>query len=251
VIRANYDSPESLKEAFKNQDVVISLVTGVVQNKFIDAAIAAGVQRFVPSEFGSNTTSAPTRAIVPPYEAKYGMVNYLKSKEGEISWTSFITGPFFDWCMKIGFMGFDLASKSATIYDEGTAIFSTTNVHTIGLAVVKALEQPEASKNQYVFIGGFQTSQNEILEVAEKITGEKWKVTHVATKDHIDEGNAKMQKGDYSGIYDLIRAATFEPQAQLGDLAPEGLWNEKLGLPKDDLEKAVRAAFEGKYAHEI
>jgi uncharacterized protein YbjT (DUF2867 family) len=100
VIRANYDSIDNLKEAFRGQDVVISLVAGHAlgdQNKFIDAAITAGVKRFIPSEFGSNTTDSRTRAIVPVFAAKLGTVDYLKSKEGEISWTSFITGPFFDF----------------------------------------------------------------------------------------------------------------------------------------------------------
>jgi uncharacterized protein YbjT (DUF2867 family) len=95
VIRADYDSPDDLRKAFKGQDVVISLITVTVvgdQNKFVDAAIAAGVQRFIPSEFGTNTADPRARVIVPPSEAKYATVNYLKSKEKEISWTSFVTG---------------------------------------------------------------------------------------------------------------------------------------------------------------
>jgi hypothetical protein len=254
VIHANYDSPDSLKKAFEGQDVVLSLVAGHVlgdQNKFIDAAIAAGVKRYIPSEFGSNTTDARTRAIVPVFEAKYGTVNYLKTKEKEISWTSFITGPFFDWGLKVGFLGFDLASKSANIYDNGTATFSGTNQHTIALAIIKALEKADVSKNQYVFVSGIQTSQKEILEAAEKITGQKWNVTHGSSKALIEESQAKVQKGDFSGIGGLIQGATFGTEEQLGDLSPAGLWNEKLGLPKDDLEKTIRAALEGKLAHEV
>ena len=254
VIRANYDSTDSLKDAFKGQDVVISLLASAVlgdQNKFIDAAIAAGVQRFLPSEFGSNTTDPRTRAIVPAFEAKYGTVNYLKSKEREISWTSLINGPFFDWGIKVGFLGFNPASKTATIYDNGTATFSATNLHTVGLALVKALENAEATKNQYVYVSGIQTSQNQILEAAEKITGEKWTVTNATTKEQIEIGRAKLQKGDYSGVANLILSATYGSEEELGDLKPAGLWNEKLGLSNDDLEKSLRAGFEGKCAHEV
>ena len=60
MIRANYDSAKSLKAAFQGQDAVISLVGGTAlgdQNKLIDAAIAAGVKRFLPSEYGSDTTN--------------------------------------------------------------------------------------------------------------------------------------------------------------------------------------------------
>ena len=252
VLRANYDSMDSLKTAFMGQDVVVSLVAGAVlgnQNKLIDAAIAAGVKRFLPSEFGSNTTDTRTRAIVPMYKSKVETVDYLKSKESEISWTSIVTGPFFDWGLKVGFLGFDAANKVATLYDNGTAKFSSTNLHTIGLAVVKALENAEGTKNQYVFVSGFQTSQKEILEVAEKVTGTKWIVRNASVDDAINKGNEKILRGDYSGIEDLILGATFGPK-QLGDLSLAGLWNEKLDLVETDIETSVSAAFAGRLVYE-
>ena len=252
VLRANYDSMDSLKTAFMGQDVVVSLVAGAVlgnQNKLIDAAIAAGVKRFLPSEFGSNTTDARTRAIVPMYKSKVETVDYLKSKESEISWTSIVTGQFFDWGLKVGFLGFDAVNKVATLYGDGTAKFSSTNLHTIGLAVVKALENTEGTKNQYVFVSGFQTSQKEILEVAEKVTGSKWIVRNASVDDAIKKGNEKILRGDYSGIEDLILGATFGPK-QLGDLSLAGLWNEKLDLVETDIETSVSAAFAGRLVYE-
>jgi hypothetical protein len=252
VIRANYDSPGALKDAFTGQDVVVSLVGGSVlgdQDKYIDAAIAAGVKRFVPSEFGSDTTDVRNRELVPISDAKFATVNYLKAKENELTWNGIITGPFFDWCMKVGFNGFNLADKTVTIFDQGNTKFSTTNLHTIGVALIKALENPEESKNQYVYLSGFDTTQNEILGLAEKITGAKWTVKHVSTKEHLVQGRERVQKGDYMGILDLLQVATFGEE-QIGLFDPAKLWNEKLGLPKDDLEKSIRAAFEGKLAHE-
>lgn len=252
VLRADYNSMDSLKTAFMGQDVVVSLVAGAVlgnQNNLIDAAIAAGVKRFLPSEFGSNTTDARTRAIVPMYKSKVETVDYLKSKESEISWTSIVTGQFFDWGLKVGFLGFDAAHKVATLYEDGTAKFSSTNLHTIGLAVVKALENAEGTKNQYVFVSGFQTSQKEILEVAEKVTGSKWIVRNASVDDAIKKGNEKILRGDYSGIEDLILGATFGPK-QLGDLSLAGLWNEKLDLVETDIETSVSAAFAGRLVYE-
>jgi hypothetical protein len=243
VIRADYDSLDSLTSAFKSQDAVLSIVGGSAlgdQNKLIDAAIAAGVKRFLPSEYGSNTIDERARKIVPVFEAKFGTVNYLKTKEKEISWTSIVTGPFFDWGLKVGFLGFDKASKTATLFDGGDATISTTNLHQIGVAAVKALEKADLTKNQYVHISGFQTSQKEILAAAEKVTGVKWTVKEVSTKDLIEAGQAKIKKGDYSGINQLILGATFAKE-QIGDFSSEGLWNDKLGLPKESLEETVKA----------
>lgn len=253
VLRANYDSFNSLKQAFQGQDAVISLVGGSAlgdQNKLIDAAIAAGVKRFIPSEFGSNTPNPKTRAIVPIFNAKTETVDYLRSKEDSISWTSVITGPFFDWGLKVGFLGFNAQDKTATIVDSGSATFSTTNLGLVGEAVVKALENPGATKNQYVYISGFQISQNEILATAEKITGEKWTVSKISAKDRIAKGNELLQKGDFSGLGPLIQAITFGDE-QLGDLKPSGLWNEKLGLEQESLEDSIKAGFSGKLLHEV
>lgn len=252
VIHVNYDSPDALKDAFTGQDIVISLVGGAVlgdQDRYINAAIAAGVKRFVPSEFGSDTTDARNRELVPISDAKFATVNYLKTKENEISWTGLITGPFFDWCLKVGFSGFNLADKTVTIFDKGDTVFSATNLHTIAVALIKALEKSEESKNQYVYLSGFNTTQNEILGLAEKITSAKWTVNHVSSKDHLASGRAKVQTGDYSGILALLQVATFG-EDQIGRFDSAKLWNEKLGLPKDDLEKTIRAVFEGKLAHE-
>ncbi|KAL1599986.1 hypothetical protein SLS59_006059 [Nothophoma quercina] len=253
VLRANYESADSLKQAFQGQDAVISLVGGGAlgdQNKLIDAAIAAGVKRFIPSEFGSDTPNPKTRAIVPIFNAKTGTVDYLKSKESAISWTSVITGPFFDWGLKVGFLGFNAQNKTATIVDSGNATFSTTNLGLIGEAVIKALENAEATKNQYVYVSGFQTNQNEILAAAEKITGEKWAVNKTTSKDLITKGNELLQKGDFSGLGPLIQAVTFSDE-QLGDLKPSGIWNEKLSLRQESLEDSIKAGFSGKLLHEV
>jgi len=246
VVRADYDSQDSLKEAFKGQDAVVSLVGGVAlgdQNKLIDAAIAAGVKRFIPSEYGNDTTDKRIREIVPLFEAKLGAVNYLKSKEKEISWTAIVTGPFLDWGLKVGFLGFDASSKTATLYDNGEATFVSTTLHQIGVTTVKVLEHADLTKNQYVYVRGVQTTQKEILGTIEKVTGAKWTVKNVSTKETIEQGREKLQKGDFSGIVNLILGATFGKDEQLGDYSSKGLWNEKLGVPKEGLEETVKTVF--------
>ena len=48
-IKVDYSSQDSLTEVFKSQDAVVSLLPDHgTQNGLIDAAIAAGVKRFIP-----------------------------------------------------------------------------------------------------------------------------------------------------------------------------------------------------------
>ncbi|KAF2689416.1 isoflavone reductase family protein [Lentithecium fluviatile CBS 122367] len=248
VVHADYSSVDSLTSAFKGQDAVLSLVGTLgfaEQVKLIDAAIAAGVKRFLPSEYGSNTQDQRVQDQVPIFAPKVNTVKYLRSKEDQISWSSIITGPFFDWCLKVGFLGFDASSKTATLIDDGKATISSTNLQQVGRAAVKVLERADLTKNQYIFVSSFETTQREILEVAEKITGEKWTINNVSSKDLLEGGGAKIQKGDFSGAFDLIKGSCFSKEG-LGNLKPVGLWNEKLGLPKEDFEESIKAGLTGK-----
>ena len=97
-MRANFDSFDSLKSAFQGQDAIVSTVASHAlgaQIKLIDAAIAVGVKRYIPSEFGSNTADPRVLEAVPPFKGKVDIHDYLKSKQNEISWTTLVTGPFF------------------------------------------------------------------------------------------------------------------------------------------------------------
>ena len=90
-----------LVEVFKGQDAVISSIARASmerQKAIIDAAVKAGVKRFVPSDFGSDLHNEKAAALLPQYFAeKLGTGKYLKEKEKDgLTWTSFATGPFFE-----------------------------------------------------------------------------------------------------------------------------------------------------------
>ncbi len=104
VRHVDYASFESIKEALQGQDAVVSVVgTGAiaVQRLFVDAAVAAGVRRFVPSEFGVNTRKVRGTPIGGVLKGKIAVVDYLEEVvakgESELTWTGVATGLFFDW----------------------------------------------------------------------------------------------------------------------------------------------------------
>ena len=100
--RVSDDYPESeLVSAFKGQDAIVVMVASASAHKqkdFIDAAVKAGVKRFVPSEFGGDTENEKALAILPQlYGGKKEVVDYLKGKENDgLTWSAFVTGPFFE-----------------------------------------------------------------------------------------------------------------------------------------------------------
>lgn len=242
IIRADYNDPASLESAMKDQDVVISMIGGELsgdQNRFIDAAVAAGVKRFLPSEFGPNTQDPRVVKFIPILPSKVGTVNYLRSKESTMDWSSLVTGLWLDWALKGGHLGFDLVTRTATIVDEGKTEFTTSTLDSVGKAIVEILQHANETRNNYVYTSSFHLCQNDLLAVLQKIDGNEWIIKHEASKDIIEEGRSKLAKGDYYGVALLVRALALGP-VNLGDSRPAGLWNEKLNLERLDLEQVVR-----------
>lgn len=94
-------SKASLEAAFQGQDAVISVVGATAfdeQKALVDAAIRAGVQRFIPSEFSASSQNGAVLQLLPLFEQKNNLIKYLKSKEASgLTWTGIATSGLFDW----------------------------------------------------------------------------------------------------------------------------------------------------------
>ncbi|KAI9843129.1 MAG: hypothetical protein M1837_006582 [Sclerophora amabilis] len=251
VIKSDY-SEASLVEAFTGQDAVISTLTTTAvdaQTAIVNAAATAGVKRFIPSEFGNNTLNKEAVDLVPILREKQNIQEIVKAKVTEnpgFSYTNISTGAFFDWGLKTGFLGFDLQSKKATIWDDGERLFSANTLSSIARAVVSVLLHPTETKNQHIFISSFELNQNQLLKAVEAATGEKWTVERVATDAKIQEGNDLLKQGNYLGNFTLVLAATYDKRPFGSNFAKEEtLSNELLGLPRLDLDQTVKAIVNG------
>ncbi|KZL72821.1 isoflavone reductase family protein [Colletotrichum tofieldiae] len=246
VVKSDY-SPESLARVLEGQDAVVSMLPIMAleeQKKIAEAAIKAGVKRFIPSEYGSDSSSDDVVAAVPFFQPKKAHLDWLATKEDQISWTAIITGPFFDWGVKLGMTGFDLANKAVTLIDGGKTPFTASNVAQIGRAIVSVLQHPAETKNQLVFIESFTTTQTEILAVLEKLTGQEWKVNKVSSQDVRQDGFAKLGKGEFVEGGSAVIMALVLGEGGLEDHThvKGGIWNQRLGLKTESVEQTVREA---------
>ena len=251
VVKKEYDDP-SLHEAFEGQDAVVSFVTVTAlldQIKFIDLAAKAGVKRFIPSELGSNTLNPTAQDLVFFYKQKQTVLDHLAAtakKTPNFSWTGLATGPVFDWCLVTTFLGFNIGTKTALIYDDGNTRLSCTNISTVGKAVSAILEKPAETANKFLFVSSFTVSPNEILASLEKVTGEKWTVNKASTSEAEKEGKEKLSKGDFSGIRALLARLMFGGDTGGNFENEPTLSNELLGLPHESLDQTCKAVVEGK-----
>ncbi|KAI8161154.1 Isoflavone reductase-like protein IRL [Colletotrichum sp. SAR 10_65] len=247
-------SEASLANVFKGQDAIVSTLSSISpagalasQNSLIDAAIAAGVKVFIPSEYGVDTSDPSAPDIIPFLTDKIDTLNYLKKNQDKISWTAIVSGAMFDWGLAIhGFGGWNVAARTVTIYDGGDIPFDATNLDQVGRAISKSLKNPELTKNQYVYVNSFTITQNQVLRALEKVTGEKFDISHGSVEELWQTGAAQVRDGQPLGALGLIAGAVYGKGGLAQYSAKRGLWNEKLGLPEEDLEEFLKRHVTGK-----
>lgn len=236
----------------KNQDVVIAALTTMAsgtQLKMIDAAVAAGVKRFLPGEFGSNLEHPATRAL-PVFQAKVEVSDYVVQKAQEnkdFTYTMVTNGALLDWGLEYNFI-FNHAESKPEIWNGGDWKWSTTTMTSVADAVVGIMNHHAETANQVVYIQDMLLSQNQILEIAKRLTPDRqWEPKHLALSDAVADSYKKLEAGDYG-------FATFAPfifQAAMGEGYGnqfEKLDNELLGVKGKtlaDVEDLLRPLLAG------
>ncbi|RDW72892.1 NmrA-like family protein [Coleophoma cylindrospora] len=244
VRKVDYNSESSLIEDLRGQDAVVSVLgsAGLASQKtVVDAAVKAGVQRFIPSEFGVDTQALEGSPLATLLKDKTDTTEYLKNVSSQhtgFSWTGIATNLFFDWGLRVGSLGFSIPNKTATIIDSGNEPFFGTNLKAIGLAVVSVLQHPETS-NRYLRVSSFTTTQNELLSILESESGGQWTVSKEAADERRKTGEENLAKGDRSAFGNLLKDFVFRDGSGHGSPVG-GFANKELGLPEEVLKETIK-----------
>ena len=243
----DYTSRDSLVSALSGQDAIVNtLNVGATPRDthlaLIEAAQAAGIQRFIPSEFGSDTSN-PNSAALPVFGDKIAALDSLKeatAKNSAFTWTAVATGPFLDWGLEHQFF-VSLKSSSTAIYNGGDIRFSSTTLAGIARAVVGVLQHPEETKNRHVRISEADVTQHEVL----RLSGRAGQIKEEPVSLEELEGGAyaavKATPPDFGAFaVGLIRRGIFDPAfgAHFKELDNELLGNRKLS--ESELESLVK-----------
>ncbi|KAK3623212.1 hypothetical protein LTR22_024479 [Elasticomyces elasticus] len=237
---------EEIFKAFQHQDAVVSLIGmahALQQLQLIEAAAKAGVKHFIPAEYGANKEVASKQAGPPNPDNKAKIIQLLKTKERSgMAWTAIATGPFFDWGLQVGLLGFNLKAYEARPFEDGDVQWTGTTLPTVGLAVARVLERPSIGANQFIYVYSVRTSQNEILRELEKQTRRPWVVHRASVAEAVKEGRAKLAQGDSTGVIPVVQS-TFMQEGVGADYTRDvAAVNDELGLKAEALEDLVRQA---------
>lgn len=242
VAKVDYDSVDSLTEALRGHDACVCTITTTaisLQRNLIDAAIAAGIKRFIPSEFGSDTFNPKARQL-PFYAQKVEVQEYLMkraSEDGNLTYTFICNNVFLEWGLRADFL-LNLKERKAELYDGGDQRFSATSLRTVAKAVNSVLQHLEETKNRQVYIQDVAITQRKLLELAQKLTpGEQWDIKVVETAPIEEWAYGELGKQDpqvWPAILGFLKRAVFA-EGYGGHF--QKLDNELLGIKDMDDEQ--------------
>lgn len=193
----NYNQDE-ITTALEGQDAVIIAFAhaGNAHHRTImDAAADAGVKHIVPNHWGSNAELSIIHEVSDRAKALDRDVDYLRQRQDRSSWTAIVPGIFFDSAFPNSLLGFNLQNKTVEVWDSGNATFSASTHDDIANATIAVLKNPEAVKNQYAYTSSFSTSQNQLLDVVQKLTGRTWTVKTVISAEKVKEARETIVNG--------------------------------------------------------
>lgn len=188
----DYDNTESLTAALKDQDALVCAVgftAFLSQEKLIDAAIASGVKRVLPSEYGTDPDVASVRQL-PAFGHKVQVEQYLKKKiQGtSTTYTLVCCNEFFDWDLDNNF-GVDIKAKKMEIFDGGDVPFTATPLEFVARGVAGVLQHPAETANRVVRLHGTSMTQNKLLQIIQRYTGKDgWVTPQVSTVEREKQG---------------------------------------------------------------
>jgi uncharacterized protein YbjT (DUF2867 family) len=246
----DYDSIDSLKAALSGQDAVISTVGSAAvaqQQKMLDAVIASSVKRFIPSEFGCDSTNAKARAL-PVYAQKVAVADQIeqKTKGTETTYTFVYNNAFLDWGIEKGFL-INAKEKRTAIFDGGDAPFTVTPLDFIAKGVSAILKKPDETANQHIRLHGAAITQNQLLKMVQSAGGKDgWEVTQKSSAETEKQAyeTLKNDPGNVMGwvMGFLMRAVVGEGYG--GDFSKNN-HNDLLGLKtlnEQEVESVVKSS---------
>jgi len=222
IVKVDYTDVKGLTLALSGIDTLVSnLATAQaldLQKPLIDASVAAGVRRFLPSEFGSDLENPQNQAL-PVYTGKVETRKYIESvaaSNPSFTYTYIINIAFLDWGLQVGFIA-NVKNHTATLYDGGDGKFSVTTLPSVGKAVVGVINNQDATKNRSVYVQDSALSLKEIIELTKSIDGQEWSTDVKSTEEIVKASYEEFSKPNpdmMKAIYGFLFRAAFSKETE-------------------------------------
>lgn len=214
----------------------------------IEAAVQAGVQRFIVNEYANSYTNQPglLQELERFRDVKREVLTLAKEKAqesgGRFSWSALATGNMLDLSLKrYPVIGIDIKQRKARLVDGGMERFSAVVMRDIGIAVRGMLRKPEGTRDRFCHIRSVETSQGELLDVCRELAGGEWEVEDQSGEEMYRRGKEAFQTGERNGMLDLLVCQLFQKgKGRSIVVSREDSDNELLGVKEKDAREVVK-----------
>jgi hypothetical protein len=134
-----------------------------------------------------------------------------------------------------GLLCLDIKTKTGELVDMGEPKFTTTTVSQVGEATAAALLHSDKTKNQYVHVSSYNTTQKQVLEALERISGAKFAMKGLSNAELYARAEKHIEEGEWTtGYYELATSTVYSdaPVTYFPDKAEH--WREVLGLARGE-----------------
>ncbi len=182
VIQSEMTDAQELAPAFADAAVVISAVQGlrdvivVTQTIVLDAAVAAGVPRFIPSDFASDFTK-----LMPGENRNFDLRREFRAylDKAPIQATSILNGAFAE-ILNYGTPLLDIKTNQVGYWDDADwRIDFTTMDDTAAFTAAAALDP---NTPRFLRPASFQISPNQLAAVAGEVSGTSFAVIRLGSR---------------------------------------------------------------------
>jgi NmrA-like family len=204
VIAVDMSDAEALKQACQGVSCVVSALAGLhetivdSQIKLLDAAIAAHVPRFIPSDYSADFTQLPTGEN-RNFDLRKEFHEYLD--KSPIAATSIMNGAFAD-ILGYGTPIYDVKNLSVGYWGDNPdfKIDFTTMDNTADYTAAAALD---ATTPRILRIASFQISPIELVDIGEEVKERKFRFIPMGSLEDFAASNKQERSANPEGEKEL------------------------------------------------
>lgn len=199
VIQSAMTDVEEVKPALAGAAAVVSAVQGLrdvivdTQSIVLDAAVAAGVPRFIPSDFASDFTRLPT-GVNRNFDLRKEFETYLD--KAPVQATSILNGGFA-YLLSYDMPLLNFQTRQVGYWDDPNWRIDFTTVDDTAEFTAAAALDPTTPR--YLRIASFQISPNELATVAEQVSGHPFEVVRLGSRAELAAANQRERAAHPEG----------------------------------------------------
>ncbi|KAE8441547.1 hypothetical protein EG329_004855 [Mollisiaceae sp. DMI_Dod_QoI] len=208
---STYEDTKNLADILRGHDLLVSAIAGVaagpVDALLVEAAVMAGVRRFMPSEYTvdvvhSHSVEFAGSSILAAKLANAKNLELL-ARDGKIEYTTLVTGAFLDFWFSGAVKGIvDPERRSVMLYDGGENQVTGCTIDFVARCVGAVITMPEeTTKNQRIRVAETHFSGKQLLDTFEEVTGKTWTGVYKSTDSLVDDSLKALKEGNTRGFY--------------------------------------------------